>query len=570
MRNILSIVAFVMAQPVFAQSEQDIRVVQSLLVANYYPGVEVTGVQDKATFEASEKLAAYLKPKHKIANNPVATIRALLDEWPGYKAGGVYQGHYTCANVRTPVTVTLVGSRSKFERQAIFEFGERGSPNHPWGIFNLRLKDKYSRTLELLPDTWIVQPQGYSMVGVKAKVEDDILSGEISAEGCEELTATRVATSVECRKITTSLGEKCAREPDSIADAAPNGPVIPKFCTATKGAYGEAKLKCDVSRKLYPVEIEQMRVLTEMLVPTESDTTKWLNTLKSQASFYLGFMYLEGLSVEQDAETARRLLEQSALGLKSYQVSILPNADKVYGRYSGQTGHHVNVPALVNDLYLDAFADGTLSEDAIGASELSKINAAVTRRGRRGEELGLVAVIERLGKLPIVDEADRRSAYGETLQRLAPDDALAAWLGHTWLNSRWEDYLVTAARLGHPEAAAIVGMRLSQGDTFNLSRGVKILKSERDQLSIELLTLASRAGNEEAGDALSTLVARLDTEEAARLAREKEKAEEERLRQEKREIARAAAKQRREAQKKAFRALDIQPIKRSDVQRALE
>lgn len=154
MRMILALVASLLAQSALAQTEQEIRIVQSLLASNNFNGIEVTGVEDRATLSAAESLAAYLKPKHKIAKNPVATIRGFLDGLTGPKPGGVgvFQGAYTCSGQQIPVTVTVVGKRFKLERQIIFEFGVKDSTTELWGIFTLRSKERYGRDLDFFPN----------------------------------------------------------------------------------------------------------------------------------------------------------------------------------------------------------------------------------------------------------------------------------------------------------------------------------------------------------------------------------------------------------------------------------
>ncbi len=571
MRSLWATFAIVFAQACYAQSESDIRIVQSILVATGSSDVSVNGELNEETVSAAEQLVDYLKPKSKVSGNPVATLRGLLDDWPGNKSAGVFSGHYNCSQGQTPVTLTVVGGRFKLEGFAIFEFGNRADPFSPWGVFYLRRSnDKYDRELEFAPDAWIERPPRFSMVGFQGVVEDDTFTGRILAGGCSTIVAKREKSSFECKRTSTSLGSRCIREPDVVAEVQAGSVKIPSICTAKKDAYGGADLRCDLSKSVPANDLDQLLDLSELRVSSGASNARWLNDLKHQASFYLGFAFLEGVGVEQNLKSAQHFLRLASASIGQFEIYRLPNPGRVYSKYANERMTHVDVKAASDDLLLIAYAQGDIPDSEITPSMLDNLNAAIRKRVRSNKRTGIVRLIERLGELPFVDDISRTTAYRDILQTLAPEDAMAAWLAYTWAPTGWDNDLVTAARLGHPDAAAIVGLRLVEGGDFKLSRSARIQKSEREKLAIELLTIASRAGHADAEEALTKLVQRIDAARAAKLAVERERAEQERLRQQQREARKEAARLRAQQRLQELKSLDLQPIDQVQVQRALD
>ncbi len=110
----------------------------------------------------------------------------------------VWTGTYTCSQGLTGVTLTLelIGSTAV----GVFEFFP--VPQNPSRVLTGTTKLTGSLTeladggfvVDLDPDSWIVQPGGYSMVGMTATIDGKHLElhGTIKHPNCNEIDATRV------------------------------------------------------------------------------------------------------------------------------------------------------------------------------------------------------------------------------------------------------------------------------------------------------------------------------------------------------------------------------------------
>ena len=107
---------------------------------------------------------------------------------------GTWQGTYTCAEGPTPLRLTLLDVNGG-PVEGFFEFGGTEPGVDPTGNFRLRGTHE-GDALSLEGLDWVVQPDGFEMVGIAAEVGDDPdnLTGQVEGAGCEDFDVTRVAS----------------------------------------------------------------------------------------------------------------------------------------------------------------------------------------------------------------------------------------------------------------------------------------------------------------------------------------------------------------------------------------
>lgn len=127
-------------------------------------------------------------------SEPIANKSALAEAEPG-AAHSVWRGLYQCAQGETAVQLTLdiVGDQVS----AIFDFGPfPGNKGVPPGSYRLRGTARErgeTFEIELEPDKWISQPEGYMMVGLIAESDASRreLRGKITNDACTWFHVTR-------------------------------------------------------------------------------------------------------------------------------------------------------------------------------------------------------------------------------------------------------------------------------------------------------------------------------------------------------------------------------------------
>jgi hypothetical protein len=111
-------------------------------------------------------------------------------------AHSVWIGRYTCRQGITAIQLTVDVSPGG-DAGAIFDFGPHpGNPELPAGSFRLTGTVRTigsELALELIPDRWIHQPDGYVMVGFHAETDRARrwLRGAITDPSCETLELRR-------------------------------------------------------------------------------------------------------------------------------------------------------------------------------------------------------------------------------------------------------------------------------------------------------------------------------------------------------------------------------------------
>src|SRR5262249_7642096 len=106
---------------------------------------------------------------------------------------GTWTGSYTCGQGKTGLRL-VIHPAPDGTLTATFDFyAVPGNPGIPSGSFTMT--GTYSAAgLDLMPDYWISQPPGYSMVGLNAgppAKADTTLNGSVSYPGCTTFTVTR-------------------------------------------------------------------------------------------------------------------------------------------------------------------------------------------------------------------------------------------------------------------------------------------------------------------------------------------------------------------------------------------
>jgi clan AA aspartic protease (TIGR02281 family) len=110
-----------------------------------------------------------------------------------------YDGHYSCAQGMTSLTIQLLKPEIGSQASAIFKFGPSpANPSVPFGAFLLRgTVNPNGGRLELQPLSWLSQPPGYVMVGLSGISSDRGRSfeGMVYGVGCTAFSINRVSIS---------------------------------------------------------------------------------------------------------------------------------------------------------------------------------------------------------------------------------------------------------------------------------------------------------------------------------------------------------------------------------------
>lgn len=105
---------------------------------------------------------------------------------------GFYTGTYVCSQGPTPLTLTIAPNTTSKGLDAIFSFGG-GTSEVPAGSF-LMEGTLRNGVLKLNATDWIVQPDGYVSVDLRADVPDasaDRISGKLLDPACDTFTVNR-------------------------------------------------------------------------------------------------------------------------------------------------------------------------------------------------------------------------------------------------------------------------------------------------------------------------------------------------------------------------------------------
>ena len=102
---------------------------------------------------------------------------------PTMAATTQWNGFYACAQGASAMKLTVIDD-DPTRITAVFAFGPTpGNPGVPRGAFTLR-GIRRGAEVELAPDAWLEQPDGYEMVGLNGRITDARFEGRIRHEGC--------------------------------------------------------------------------------------------------------------------------------------------------------------------------------------------------------------------------------------------------------------------------------------------------------------------------------------------------------------------------------------------------
>ena len=118
---------------------------------------------------------------------------------PSIPVYSVWAGTYTCAQGITAVKLTIEARASGGEATGHFQFGPLdANPKLPKGDYwmkgTARPTSRGELDVKLLPDKWVVHPDGWVMVGLTARsdLEQRTMLGTIDFQSCTTLAVSRV------------------------------------------------------------------------------------------------------------------------------------------------------------------------------------------------------------------------------------------------------------------------------------------------------------------------------------------------------------------------------------------
>jgi hypothetical protein len=109
----------------------------------------------------------------------------------------VWRGFYECAQGKTALQLVL-DLEADGRARVIFDFGpDPGNPDVPPGSYRLTgtsREDRAKLAIELVPDAWILQPPGYTMVGLAGEIGSrrQRMRGRITHPSCTTFDVQRV------------------------------------------------------------------------------------------------------------------------------------------------------------------------------------------------------------------------------------------------------------------------------------------------------------------------------------------------------------------------------------------
>jgi len=235
-RLLVAIVTTLIGIQAFAQSADDVRIVQSFLRVVQTPKLSIDGAAGSGTNEAA---ASFLKESGlQYSGNPVAAVRGYLD---ADRSGmhGVYSGSYRCGQTLTPATVTVFERRG--HQLAVFEFGRYGDKSSPFGVYT-HYVDKHQKTssgtkLEFKPRKWVKKPSKYVMVRMKGNLDSqqENLNGKMLHRDCSNFSFTRITSKFSAPKAIAQSDEVASSK--STAKQAKQTAKIEKTVNSTPSGF---------------------------------------------------------------------------------------------------------------------------------------------------------------------------------------------------------------------------------------------------------------------------------------------------------------------------------------------
>ena len=120
---------------------------------------------------------------------------------PAARAGdsvvGTWQGHYTCLQGDTALTLTIRPAGSGMDVEGLFHFrASAANPGVPEGCFKVAGRhDAATREVSLSAGTWLLRPFGYVSVDLEGRLgpSGDRLRGRVLGPGCTTFELRRAA-----------------------------------------------------------------------------------------------------------------------------------------------------------------------------------------------------------------------------------------------------------------------------------------------------------------------------------------------------------------------------------------
>lgn len=225
-RFLIAIATTLLSAQAFAQSADEVRVVQSFLRMVQSPKLSIDGAAGAGTKEAA---TSFLKESGlQFSGNSVAAVRGYLDaDQTGIH--GVFSGTYRCSQAVLPMTLTIFERRG--HQLAVHEFGRYGDKSSPFGVYTHYVtKDRTTDAgtkLVLKPRKWLKRPKNYSMVRMKGNLNSNLqtLSGTLLHRDCGKFNLTRVTSEFAAPRAVSQSNETktnfatAAKQSKSVAKA---------------------------------------------------------------------------------------------------------------------------------------------------------------------------------------------------------------------------------------------------------------------------------------------------------------------------------------------------------------
>jgi hypothetical protein len=125
-----------------------------------------------------------------------ASVELVVPTDNGHRIEGpsVWEGRYDCAQGLTGLTLELVGTGGA-RVSAVFRFhAVPENPDVPSGSYTLLGTVRGDGSIDLVPERWLEQPEGYVMVGMTGVLvpERGLLRGAITHPACAAFELRRV------------------------------------------------------------------------------------------------------------------------------------------------------------------------------------------------------------------------------------------------------------------------------------------------------------------------------------------------------------------------------------------
>ncbi len=111
---------------------------------------------------------------------------------------GTWQGHYTCFQGDTALTLSLRPQAGTHELRGLFHFyASASNPRVPEGCFDMTGRyDSETRKLTLSAGRWLLQPDNFVTVDLSGQLgpDDDHLSGQVLGPLCTRFELHRISS----------------------------------------------------------------------------------------------------------------------------------------------------------------------------------------------------------------------------------------------------------------------------------------------------------------------------------------------------------------------------------------